>query len=501
MNNAPLERNRFVAYYRKSTESDERQVQSIPDQRNWAEKVATEQGLIIPFQYEESRSARKPGRPIFQHVLDHIEAGEADSLLVYDPSRIARNALDGARIIELLDTGKLKFIITSTSNFRSTSTDKFMLAFFFAQSKHYVDNLREVTLRGMISKANKGMYPGRAKLGYLNDLRTHDIVPDPVTFPLIKKAYEHYATNRFGLVALAEELCSIGFTNGAGHKLTKSQVANLLTNPFYYGAFVWGGEIYQGTHKPAVSKKLWDKAQQVHRSRSKPQGKWQYRFPFLGLLRCSECGSSITAEKHTKKQKNGNVHTWIYYRCTKKASTVKCEQPFMREELLTEELVSGLQRIAIPETWAEKMLARLDEWEFEDGSRESAQLVELGVGSQEIEAKLRRLNDLHVDGELDRADYIARKRKLVNEKIALDARRKLALQDGPYYWLEPLRKLINAVRERSLPTAGGDLLELRDFVAEVGSNLCLNSRKVLWNWSNPFSLLTERRLRKGWQPQ
>ena len=147
------------------------------------------------------------------------------------------------------------------------------------------------------------------------------------------------------------------------------------------------------------------------------------------------------------------------------------------------------------------MLARLEEWEFEDASRESAQLVELGVESQEIEAKLRRLNDLHVDGELDRADYIARKRKLVNQKIALTARRKLALQDGPYYWLEPLRKLINAVRERNLPTAEGDLLELRDFVAEVGSNLCLNSRKVLWNWSNPYSLLAERRLRKGWQPQ
>ena len=91
-----------------------------------------------------------------------------------------------------------------------------------------------------------------------------------------------------------------------------------------------------------------------------------------------------------------------------------------------------------------------------------------------------------------RALDAASKKPLVHIKIALEARREEIAQKGAGYWLEPLRGVVNAVREKNLPTAGGDLSELRNFVAEVGSNHRLNSRKVLWDWNSHYAPLARR---------
>ena len=122
----------------------------------------------------------------------------------------------------------------------------------------------------------------------------------------------------------------------------------------------------------------------------------------------------------------------------------------------------------------------------------------LRAEAKEIEAKLRRLNDLAVDGEIDRDEYLSRKGKLVNEKIATESRLKLIVHEGALYWLEPLRDFVNSLWERNMREAGDDLLKLRDFFAEGGSNLCLESRKVLWDWLKPHALLAERGLSSSW---
>ena len=158
----------------------------------------------------------------------------------------------------------------------------------------------------------------------------------------------------------------------------------------------------------------------------------------------------------------------------------------------------GALSIALPDDMAIPMLDQIDKWKIEEESRVSEQSVVLREEAKEIEAKLRRLNDLAGDGEIVRDEYTSHKGKLVNEKIAVETRLKLIAHEGAMYWLEPLRNFINAVRERNIPTAGGDLLKLRDFFAEGGSNLRIESRKVLWDWLKPHALLAERGLSSDW---
>ena len=98
---------RFFIYTRKSTDTEDRQVRSIADQLAELRELAKREHLEIVGVFVEKQTAKIPGRPIFNDMLARIEKGEASGILAWHPDRLARNSVDGGKIIYLVDTEKI----------------------------------------------------------------------------------------------------------------------------------------------------------------------------------------------------------------------------------------------------------------------------------------------------------------------------------------------------------------------------------------------------------
>lgn len=309
---------KYIAYCRKSTDEKEKQVLSIESQIAEMKDFATKEKLQIVCFLTESRTAKVPGRPVFEKMIKMIENGEANGILSWHPDRLARNSIDGGKIIYLLDTGKILDLKFPTFWFESTPQGKFMLSIAFGQSKYYVDNLSENVKRGNRQKLRQGILPNKAPFGYLNEPRLRTIEIDPIESQIVKKAFELFAKGESSIIDIARYFQKFGIARHNGKPLHIDTVKNILTNKFYIGIINFSGETYEGVHKQFITPKLFEEVQSILKSREHPKYN-KHNFTYLGIAKCAECGCAITAEIKHKCYPNtrGNVD-YIYYRCTKR---------------------------------------------------------------------------------------------------------------------------------------------------------------------------------------
>ncbi len=472
---------RYFAYVRKSTDDPLRQQRSIGDQIEELKMLAEREGIQIVEIIEEKQSAKIPGRPKFNEMLVRIERGEASAIIAWHPDRIARNPIDSGRVIHLLDTGKITDLKFSTYRFEANAQGKFMLAVMFGQSKYYVDNLSENIRRGMSHKLKEGGWPQAAPIGYMNDAEARTIVPHPVNGPIMRQMFELYATGDYPVTELREVLIDMGLTLGLrGRNIAAGKVYHALRNPFYYGVMRYGGEYYDGKHKPLVTQELFEKCQQMmkRRGRAGRRGKKLKVFAYRRLFRCGECGCMISMEVQKGHQ---------YLRCTRKRRN--CRQKFIRGEEMTRQLNADLHRFAMHPRTAGRLLAKIEGIREEESQ---ASLVEQAKLKQEIVACQDRQDQL-MNLSLDRLITVDEFRKTKN-RLVLDekaARERLAaLAAGSWaIWLEPFKRFVNASLEATSVAESEDEAVKAKFVRTLGSNPTLRDQRLKWDLRGVWQLV------------
>jgi len=478
---------KFFLYARKSTEDEERQVMSIEAQLAELAEFAKRENIEITETFIESKSAKKPGREIFNQMMSKVhDSKEPIGLIAWHPDRLARNSVDGGQIIYSIDIGKIVSLRFPTFWFEPTPQGLFMLQVAFGQSKYYSDNLSENVKRGIRQKLRRGEWPGLAPFGYVNNPKTRTIEPEPTKSRCVAKAFEEFSQGRHTLESLGQRLSFWGVVSGTGKPICKATLQRMLTNPVYLGIIKHNGEGYEGGFPAIVSRATFEKVQDVLKNRAKPRhSKKRHYFPFTGLLKCGECGAAITAQ-----WAHGNGGTYRYYRCTKKLG--KCSQRYLREDLLAEQLKSRLQNVALGDDWTEKMKAQVDVWEKENIQSSQSFAQNLDEKIKETETKLDKLVNAFLDGSIEKETYLVKKDELIKTKTDIN-KRKSDFERKGNNWIEPLREWILTAHHAEKLALSNDFYEIKSLTKKIGTNRRLLSRKTEFEFVRPFDLIPKYR--------
>ena len=426
---------KYFIYARKSMESEERQQLSIPAQLDELRDFAKKNNLQVIDSLIESQTAKKPGRKVFNELMNRIQSGEADGILSWHADRLARNAVDAGQIIHLLDTGQLTDLKFPTVDFQNNPSGKFMLSIAFATSKNYVDNLAVNTKRGLVAKARRGTFPGLAPLGYRNSRidGRKTITVSKKWAPVVIRLFQKYASGKYTLIDLSSYLFEQGWQtqpnkrDPGGQPMRSDRLRKtILQNPFYYGLFKYAGEYYEGKHKALIGKSLFDKVQEQIEKRNGPwiraNQRGYFPFTFSRLIKCGECGQSITQTIKTKHYKNGGRQDFRYYHCTKTSKIHQCRQSYMPKELAVKDLFEICKDVSLPEKSGQWLLDRLSEDEQSAAGHLGQAKAKLNAKLDETAAKLNQLLNLYLDMTISREEYLAKKNELTDQRKTIEER-------------------------------------------------------------------------------
>jgi len=404
---------KYILYARKSSESEDRQALSIQSQIDEMQKIADRENLEVVKIFQESKSAKKPGREKFNEMIEFIQQGKADAILCWKIDRLARNPIDEGLIKWLQQTEAIKQIKTYDRDYNAD--DNILLAGIeFSMANQYIRDLSKNVKRGNRAKLARGQWPSLAPFGYLNEKISKTIIIDPVRAKFVRKIFELYALGTHSLKAIQNILYREGLRTFGGRKVGKSTIHRVLQNPFYYGIMFRDGKYYHGKHETIITKQLFDQAQDMllGKIHSKKQ---KHFFAYRGFMTCSTCGCALTAD--TKKG-----HT--YYYCTNGKGICKRPRKYLRSEKVDNLIADALEKLKFDREFIEiSYLAAKEKLEkrknnVQDIQENIEKQLKMNAGRQS------RLLDRHLDNLVSEDAYKAKLQQLEKDKFDLESELK-----------------------------------------------------------------------------
>lgn len=432
---------KYFIYRRKSQEAEDRQIMSLESQADEIERLITlNPDIEIVGNYEESKTAKTPGRPMFNEMMDRIDKGEAQGIISWHPDRLARNSIDGGRVIYALDQGTLKNMKFCSYAFDNDPQGKFMLNIIFGYSKYYVDNLSINVKRGMQTKLKNGWKPNLAPIGYRNCKETKTIIPDKEHFEAIRGMFNLVLSSKKTPSDIHRIVCDEWQyktplrKHTGGKQPAISTIYKILANPFYAGLIRWNGQIYTGNHIPVITKQEYENVQQILGNTNITRKK-SLTFPYTGMFKCGACGLSITAEKKTKP--SGKQYT--YYHCTRRHSKPYCTQPAINSVDLDKQIEQFLDRVSIPEPIVEWFTKVLNSSKGNIAEQEAENARKKQKVATALERQISNLTDLRTQDLISHEEYTTKRADL---KIQLATAKEAAENSMKHTkGLEPIHML------------------------------------------------------------
>ena len=342
----------------------------------------TEDMIVFDYYIDDGWSGTNFDRPGFQRMLDDIDNGLVNCVIVKDLSRFGRNYVQSGTYEEHFKDNGIRFIalqnnVDTMSENENSSIEILNIGINNIINETYAANT-SASIKGTLTNNRKqgkfiGSFP---TYGYLKDPDNHHkLIVDETAAEIIRMIYDKYR-NGTSILGITKELNRMGIPNPSTYKKNlgwnyhHTSIANdglwcdqtvrrILSNQMYIGNMVQGKNespsykskrcravprdkwiIVEGTHEAIIDKDVFDEVQALLKMRTKTSQKSGELDLFAGLLKCADCGRAMS-----KKTNDHPYGKYVYYRCvtSRKMDRTVCSTHSIRADLLEKAVLSSIQ--------------------------------------------------------------------------------------------------------------------------------------------------------------
>ena len=474
--------NKAVIYLRVSSKGQEEHGYSLDAQEKMAQEYASRHGLEVVKIWKGAESAwGREERSNFSAMLSFVKKHtEVQHVIFYVLDRMTRNDMDKIKIAELVkDYDKIIHFSRDNKIYSRSSSpdDEFMLDVQVAVAKKLSNDISRKTAMGMQEKAEQGIFPACAPIGYLNNKLTKKIDIDTERASFIKKIFEMSASGDYSLEMITNQLYADGFRNKRGKKVVKATIHKILKNTIYYGEFKWKDKIYQGKHTVIITKELYERANKALSRFHRPH-LTKKNYPFSNLLHCKKCGCFIVGNLAKNK--------YMYYRCSGAKGTHPNEKYIRDYELdgLFEQIVQNIKITPGIANWLQKAVNHKLKYIEKTENKEIGKLKILLAKTH------NDLERLYQEGFAKgfSVEFVNKTEQNYKQKIA---QLEQQIQNRTINPQEICQKSIDVLKlvcnigaiYKNMP-----LNEKRTFLCKIGADFLLENRKIEVIYREPFNI-------------
>ena len=391
-----------VAYARFS--SDRQRVESIDAQLRAIHKFAEDKGIPIVDEYiDKAQSARSDDRIAFQQMIEDIDKGKFNAIIVHKSDRFARNKVDASAYRALFRQKKIVLMSVTEPMLTDSPASVLFESIIDGVNEYYSMNLALEVEKGKKENALKGMSTGgRPPLGYDLDPKTKMLVINECEAQAVRLIFDMRADG-YGYGAIRDALNDKGFRTKEGNPFGKNSLYSILRNEKYTGVYVYNlrssknadgtfnshsykdeSEIIktEGAVPQIITPELFNIVQELMNERRRTQGKDTIKYQYLltGKVRCGICGSTFSAR--TRKHRKGHGGSSAYI-CQKKNHSVKCSNSEIKCQAIEAFVLETLADFIFDEEKIPLILSRYQEYleEKDSGKAESLKRMKKELSS------------------------------------------------------------------------------------------------------------------------
>lgn len=432
---------RVAIYIRVSTARQDIEGYSIPLQKERLIAYCKAKGWVVAGVFiDPGHSGSSLDRPEMIRLIDGVQAGKYDVVLVYKLDRLSRSQKDTLYLIEdIFMANGVDFVSMQESFDTTTIYGRAMVGILSVFAQMERETIAERTLMGRAGRAEDGFWHGGGTdpIGY--DYIDGELVINEEEAEQVREVYALYAAGH-SVTEITRRM--EGFRTKHGGWSHTSTVGNVLDNPLYAGTVHFDGVSQKGRHVPIVDREVNRRVKARRERLSRVEASEDSAHLLTGLIYCAACG----ARYFPHKRPNGTIVYSCHSRAKKNKKMIKdpnCKAPHIPEAKLDAMVEAEVLRLASNPAQADEIAKKRA---AEDGDSLS------GNASEEIrrlDAEIGKLMDLLQHDQLasvgEIADAIAKKhaertsllpRSMKKPRIFDVEGFKVVLRDAGFGWGE-----------------------------------------------------------------